>query len=272
VYDGDTLYPLRARVELGTRLPAVLRKFPRNDDFARAHLDEVFGEKNLAAAEVRQADNFSSGVFLSQPDGSYRFEAFPRAAQIGPIQGIVAADLDGDGLADVCAVQNTDAAIPRYDGGVGIFLRGKGDGRFEAIAPAQSGLLVPGNGRALAVADFNADLCPDLFFTRQGGTTGFLASQAAGLRWLKIKLRDGKYNADAIGARVQLVFTHQKPRYYEIGCGGGWFSQSAPEIYVAVPPGSRLTEALVTWPDGHTSHHADAPEHGLWTIQNPGRP
>ncbi len=270
VYDGDQLYPLRARVDLGARLPFVLRKFPRNDDFARANMIQVFGEQALAAAAVFRADNFSSGVFLSQTDGTYRFEAFPRIAQIGPLLGIVALDLDGDGRADIGGVQNSDAAIPRFDGGVGIFLRGNGDGTFAAVEPAQSGVVVPGNARALVTLDPEGNARPGLFVTRLGGPAAYLANQAAGARWLKVQLRGSRGNPDAVGAQVKLVLLRGATTFHEIGLGGGWLSQSAPCIFVAIPAGERVVEAAVRWPDGTLSRHADPPPQGLWMIERPG--
>ncbi|HEY0947696.1 MAG TPA: FG-GAP-like repeat-containing protein, partial [Opitutaceae bacterium] len=268
VHDNGKLYPLRARADLASRFPAVLRKYPKNNDYARAELTSVFDQKALAAAAVHHADNFSSGVFLSQPDGTYQFHAFPRVAQIGPIQGLVAADLDGDGFADIGAVQNTDIAVPRFDGGVGIFLKGKGDGSFEPLEPARSGFILPGNGRARAVIDATGDARPDLFLTRHGGSAELLANPAGAARWLKLQLRAGAGNPDAVGARVQIVFARQPPVFHETGLGGGWFSQSAPELFVAIPDEDRIVEAIVTWPDGHVSRHAapGAPETMLWTI------
>ena len=43
---------------------------------------------------------------MSQADGTYRFEPLPRIAQIAQLQGMVAGDFDGDGHADIFAVQN----------------------------------------------------------------------------------------------------------------------------------------------------------------------
>ncbi len=272
VYDGSAIYPLRARGDLGTQLPFVLRKFPKNDDFAKATLAQVFGEETLRTADVFRADNFSSGVFLSQPDGTYRFAAFPRAAQIGPMQGIVAADLDGDGKVDVCAVQNTDIATPHFDGGVGILLKGHGDGTFESIAPAQSGVVVPGNGRGLVIADLGAPARPDLFITRQSGPTEFLANQTAETNWLEVKLEGTPGNPDAIGARIKLVFSDGPALTDEIGLGGGWLSQSVPAVFVGTSANRHVSEAVVTWPNGQVSHHRNAPPHGRWTLRMPANP
>jgi hypothetical protein len=247
----------------------VLRKFRRNDDFAHATMKEVFGEESIATAEIHQADNFSSGAFLSQPDGTYRFEPFPPVAQISPMQGIVATDLDGDGKPDICAVNNTDVAIPRFDGGVGIFLKGNGDGTFEALGPAQSGVLVEGNAKALVVIDPTEDAHPDLFLTRHGGESEFLANENVTTRWLGVRLRGINANPDAVGARLRLIFSDGAVTHHEIGLGGGWLTQSTPCLFAAVPNNGRLVEAIVTWPDGRVSHHTDAPEQGSWRIRQP---
>ncbi|PTY07095.1 hypothetical protein DB347_07215 [Opitutaceae bacterium EW11] len=269
VYDGNTLFPLRARADLGVRLPFVLRKFPKNDVFAKATMADVFGERILTTAKVCRAENFSSGVFLSRADGTYRFEAFPRISQIGPMQGVVAADFDGDGFADVCAVQNTDVAIPRFDGGVGIFLHGRGDGTFEAREPAQSGVLVPGNGRALVLFDPTDNAAPGLFLTRHGGQTDFLANAAADVRWLKVRVHGDRGNPDTIGARVKWSLSNGQTGSQEIGLGGGWLSQSAPNVWIALPRDVRVLEATVVWPDGRVSRHVDAPAQGRWALNQP---
>ena len=263
VYDGDTLYPLRGRADLGARLPLILRKFQRNDAFAKATLKDVFGEKPLAAATRLEADNFSSGVFLSQPAGTYRFAPFPRTAQIGPISGLVAADLDGDHRADVAAVQNSDIAVPRFHGGVGVFLKGGGDGTFTSLSPEESGLVLPGHGRALVLLDPADDSRPGLFLTQHGGRSEFLANETPATRWVKLRLAGRAGNPAAIGARVQLTFADGRATHHEIGLGGGWFSQGAPEIFAA----GEITEATVRWPDGHTSRHTEAPAQGEWLIQ-----
>lgn len=267
VYDGDRLYPIRSRADIGTRLPAVLRNFPKNDNFARATMADVFGEKALASAQKYQADNFSSGVFLSQPDGTYRFSAFPTEAQIGPIIGLAAADFDGDGSVDIIATQNTDITTPRFDGGVGIFLKGHGDGAFTAVSPARSGIAIPGNGRAVTIVDPSESGRPDVFLTRHSGATVFLANQSTDVRWIKLKLRGAKTNPDAIGARVRCVYAQRAPSFDEIGLGGGWLTQSSPCCWIALNKDDRLVEAVVTWPDGQVTRHRDAPSGGDWIIQ-----
>jgi enediyne biosynthesis protein E4 len=269
-HDSDAEYPLRSRGDLAKRLPLVLRRFPRNDDFARAPLSAVLGAEAITAADVFKADQFSSGAFLSQPDGTYRFTSFPPAAQIGPMQGIVAADLDGDGAADVCAVQNSYSALPHFDGGVGIFLKGAGDGTFAALAPAKSGIVVTGNARALVLIESSAQSRADLFVTRQGGTSELLLSQISQVRWLNLRLRGKPGNRDAIGARLIVEYSDGSRQHAEAGAGSGWLSQSSPSLFLTTSPARHVTKITVHWPEGDTTEHRHPPANGTpWLLQRP---
>ncbi|HXQ81594.1 MAG TPA: VCBS repeat-containing protein, partial [Opitutaceae bacterium] len=87
-YEGDRLYPWRTRRDLGSAIPSILKRYPTFDSYGRATLGEILGEENLAKAKRFAATELRSGVFLSQPDGTYRFEPLPRIAQIAPLQGI----------------------------------------------------------------------------------------------------------------------------------------------------------------------------------------
>jgi hypothetical protein len=265
-YDGDRLFPVRSRTDLGARLPFVLRKFPKNDDFARADLARIFGDETLKQATRYIADNFSSGVFLSQRDGTYRFQPFPRVAQIGPIPGIVAGDFDGDGQPDVGALQNADIAVPRFDGGVGIMLAGTGEGDFRPVAAAESGVVVPGNGRALVVLDPTGTGRPGLFGTRQSGPSIYLQASGSDRRWVSIRLRGDGGNADGIGAKIELMYANGRVTHHEISLGGGWLSQSAPVVRAAALAGNPIVKARVTWPGGKVTEHTHAPESGNWIL------
>jgi len=136
-YEGDKLYPWRIVRDLGAVIPSVLKRYPKFDLYGRATLGEILGEDKLARAQRFAATEFRSGVFLSQPDGTFRFEPLPRIAQIAPFQGLVAGDFDGDGHADIYAVQNSYAPIPyvgRFDGGLGQFFARRRPWTFHAGA------------------------------------------------------------------------------------------------------------------------------------------
>ncbi|HUG10183.1 MAG TPA: VCBS repeat-containing protein [Opitutaceae bacterium] len=172
-FEGDSLFPWRTRKDIGKLAPDVLKRFPRNNAFARATLPEILGEARLSAARRFAATELRSGVFLSQTDGTHRFVPFPRIAQIAPVQGIAIADFDGDGLADVYLVQNRRATPPSFgdfDGGLSQLLLGDGEGNFSPVPPADSGLVVAEETTAVAVHDLDNDGWPDLVVTRGDGS------------------------------------------------------------------------------------------------------
>jgi len=75
-YEGDRLYPLRIVRDVGAVIPSVLKRYPRFDLYGRATLGEIFGRTSWPrpGASPRQS---SERLFLSQPDGTYRFEPCP---------------------------------------------------------------------------------------------------------------------------------------------------------------------------------------------------
>ncbi|MEO6003361.1 MAG: VCBS repeat-containing protein, partial [Opitutus sp.] len=172
-YEGDKVYPRRTRKVLGAEVPSILKRFPRNDAYARATLGEILGEDKLAKAQRFAATELRSGVFLSQSDGTYRFVPFPRLAQISPVQALVCADFDGDHQMDVFVVQNSYAPIPsvgRFDGGLSGLLHGDGHGGFTVVPPVESGLIVPGDAKDARAIDVDGDGLIDLVVTRNEGT------------------------------------------------------------------------------------------------------
>ena len=261
-YEGDKLYPWRTRRELGASIPSILKRFPRNDFYARATLGEILGEDKLAKARRFAATEFRSGVFLSQPDGTYRFEPLPNVAQISPIQGLVAGDFDGDGHADIYAVQNSYAPIPavgRFDGGLGQLLRGDGHGHFTPVPPVESGLLVPGDAKALAVFDLDQDGWPDFLVTRNNDTTlAFRNNGVAGHNSLRIILRGPAGNPTAVGARITVELTDGTMQTGEVYAGSGYYSQSTAACFFGYLDANPPKQIRVRWPSGATSGQ-DAP-------------
>jgi hypothetical protein len=259
-YEGDRLYPWRTRRDLGAAIPSVLKRFPRNNAYAHATLGEILGDDRIASAQRFAATELRSGVFLSQPDGTYRFEPLPLIAQISPLQGLVAGDFDGDGNADIYAVQNSYAPIPlvgRFDGGLSQFLRGDGHGHFAPVPPAESGLIVPGDAKALAVLDIGHDGWPGFLVTRNNDTTlAFRNAGAFGRRSLCILLRGPPGNPTGVGARITVELADGTARMSEVFAGSGYYSQSAAGCFLGYPDSNQPRKVRVRWPSGTDAEYA----------------
>ena len=265
IRENGRLYPRRMSKDLAAKIPAIRKKFPLNDDFARATLGEVLGEDRLAAAQRYAATEFRHGVFVSQPDGTWAFSPLPRIAQIAPIQGLVAGDFDGDGLADIVAVHNSHAPIPfigRFSGGLGQWLRGDGRGGFAAVEPAVSGLVVPGDAKALVTLDLDDDGAPDLVVSRNNSSTlAFLNRPAADRRFLRIILVGPAGNRTAIGARVTVALCDGSRQVVEVQAGSGYYSQSSSACFLGYGADNPPAALEVRWPSGVSSRH-DIPADG----------
>jgi hypothetical protein len=258
-YEGDKIYPWRSRRALGAVMPSLLKRYPKTDLYARATLGELFGDQKLAKADRLAATELRSGILLSQADGTYRYEALPHLAQIAPLQGTVVGDFDGDGRTDIYAVQNSYAPIPavgRFDGGLSLLLLGDGHGHFTPAPPAQSGLLVPGDAKGLAVLDLNDDAWPDFFVTRNNDSTlAFQNGSRRGHHPLKITLHGPKGNRTAIGSRLTLEHADGATETVEIQAGSGYYSQSAAAAFFGYTEANPPKQLRIRWPSGATSAH-----------------
>jgi len=173
-YETDgRLYPLRGRSKLASIFPWLRKKFQTYADFSHATVEDLFPPERLRAATRLAATELASGIFLQQADGTFKFSPLPRAAQLAPINGFVCADLDGDGNADLFCVGNFFGPEPttgRFDGGVGLLLHGDGQGNFTPVSPAVSGLVVPGDARAVVrLAPLGKDDSPRLVVGQSHG-------------------------------------------------------------------------------------------------------
>ncbi len=259
-YEGDKLYPWRSRRDLGAVIPSVLKRFPRNDAYARATLGEILGDDRLKAARRFAATELRSGVFLSQPDGTYRFEPLPRIAQIAPFQGLVAGDFFGEGKADVYGVQNSYAPIhlvSRFDGGLSQLLRGNGQGHLDPVAPVESGLVVPGDAKALAVMDLGDDGWPGFVVTRnRASALAFQAAGRAGRLPLKIRLHGPPGNPTGVGSRISVEYADGTTLASEVYAGSGYYSQSSAATFFGYRTSNPPRAIHVRWPTGAVTRTA----------------
>jgi hypothetical protein len=249
--------------QVGQRAAGGPAALPTADAYGRATLGEIVGEARLAKAQRFAATELRSGVFLSQPDGTYRFQPLTRIAQISPLQGMVAGDLEGTGRAGVYAVQNSFAPVPavgRLDGGLSQLLRGDGRGNLAAVPPAESGLVVPENAKALAVADLDGDGWPGFLVTRNNGTTlAFHHGGRAGRQPLRIVLRGPPGNPTAVGSRVTVTYRDGSAETSEVDAGSGYYSQSTAALFFGYPDANPPVEIRIVWPSGRHTVTAFAP-------------
>jgi hypothetical protein len=163
VYNHGTSYPIAMRDELLTALPYLKPRYPRYADYAGETVTDIFSPAQLAGATVKQAHTFATALVRNNGDGSFTLVPLPLEAQLAPVYGILAQDVNGDGKRDLLLAGNFDGvqpAIGRMSASYGLLLRGEGSGRFTPLGTTQSGFLVHGQARDIQrVRTRRGDLC-----------------------------------------------------------------------------------------------------------------
>ena len=149
-YTDGVSHPLALRDDLLGAIPVLKPRFPTYASYARATTADLFSPQQLAGAVRKQAYTFATALVRTNGDGSFTIVPLPRAAQLAPVYGILAADCDGDGHQDLLLAGNFNGVKPEIgsmSASYGLFLRGDGRGGFTPVEAAQSGFLVPGQAR-----------------------------------------------------------------------------------------------------------------------------
>lgn len=221
---------------LGESWSEIRARFPTRRGFGKASVSDLLG-KAASLARISEASVLESMVFLNRGD-HFVARPLPSQAQWSPAFGVAAADFDGDGFEDVVLAQNffgSQSETDRDDAGLGLFLRGDGQGGLTAWGPNESGLTVPGEQRAVAVADFDQDGRTDLVITQNREVTQVLRNTGA-KRGLRVRIRGDSTNPSGIGCQIRLIFQGSRMGpVREIRAGSGYLSQDGPVLVMGTP-------------------------------------
>lgn len=109
---------------------------------------------------LKLMSNTSQSCYLrNEGNGKFTMIPLPKLAQTSTLNGMVVDDFDGDGNLDVAINGNdygTEVGTGRYDALNGLVLKGDGKGNFSPQSILQSGIYLPGDGKALVKLQSNS--------------------------------------------------------------------------------------------------------------------
>jgi enediyne biosynthesis protein E4 len=231
-------------------MPFLARHFRTFQSWGETDIQRALGDY-LARSQKLEAAWRASTVLLNRHT-HFEVVSLPLEAQLSPAFAVAIADADGDGSEDIFLSQNffgVDLETSRYDAGRGLWLRGDGRGRFEAVPGHVSGVKVYGEGRGAALADYDGDGRVDLVVAQNRGETRLYRNRVArpGLR-VRLERSDG--GEPAIGAVARLKFGEKWGPARELQAGSGYWSQNSPVLVLARP--TQPTQLWVRWPGGRS--------------------
>jgi len=218
--------PLNTFARVSHAIPKVAERIRTFSRWADATVGQALGPDSARTATFG-ATTMDHLVLLNR---GARFEAIPlpREAQFAPAFHAGVADYDGDGNEDVFLSQNffaTEISVPRYDAGRSLLLTGDGKGGLTPIPGRRSGLMVYGEQRGAAHADYNGDGRLDLVVSQNAAETRLFLNRGA-TPGLRVRLQGPPGNPDGIGAQVRLVYGNRMGPVREVHAGSGYWSQN----------------------------------------------
>jgi hypothetical protein len=149
-FNGGASHPLSLRDDLLGAMPALRARFPTYKSYANKPVQEILTSAELNGAVLRQAYTFATTLVRNDGGGRFTLVPLPDEAQLAPVYGLLATDVDHDGHVDLLLAGNFDGFKPeigRMAASFGLLLRGDGRGAFSPSPAVESGFFVPGESR-----------------------------------------------------------------------------------------------------------------------------
>jgi hypothetical protein len=261
VREGGRLLPKAGWLDLAELKPDWLTEYSSSRDFVEKVLPEYFSDSSFETAQHYEAGTLETGLLINDGTGVFTFEPLPRIAQVSTSYGCILTDVNADGFCDAWIVQNRASPTirqpdPENAGVSQLFMNtGKAENRFLPISPEASGLIAYGAARAVIGTDLNNDDRVDLVASIRNNEPAVFLNQSAASMTSPLKVRLDGSDKHPAGARVTVSiegFPIQTAEYY---AGGGYLSQSPPELFFATPKDFVGTaQILIQWADGTSTN------------------
>ncbi len=217
-------YPAQTRDDIVKQMIGMRTRFQNYKTYAEATIDKLFTPEQFTSALRLEANHFESVYLRNDGNGKFTMLPLPQQAQFSTLNGMAAGDYDGDGNLDVVINGNdygTEVSVGRYDALNGLMLKGDGKGNFKALSILQSGIFLPGNGKAMVQ------------LRNKNGECLLAGSQNRGpLKVFQLKQNTRTFAVTPADVSATLYFTDGRKQKQELYFGASFLSQSGRFIAV----------------------------------------
>ncbi len=216
--DIKKLYPIHFWEEINSQSTKFRRKYSSYKQFGQATTETLLTPDDLKGAIMLQANHMESSYIENLGGGKFKMTSLPIAVQVGPVNGMVTADINGDGNLDVAMIGNdygNEVFTGRYDAFTGLVLVGDGHGSFKVIPTAQSGFQVDGDAKALAR------------LTRKDSQLFLGTQNIDSLKVYSVPNSGQLFKPQPMDSWAELIYTTGKKERVEFYYGSGYLSQSS---------------------------------------------
>ncbi len=242
------LAPLTTYARARVAIPDLVRTVGTFAAWADSSVEKSF-KAQMGKMSRMNAVTLDQTAFMNRGD---RFEAVPLAseAQLAPAFAAAIADFDGDGTEDLFLGQNfsqTTIGWPRADAGRGLLLQNDGTGKLVPLTGQRSGLVIYGDQRGAAYADYDGDGRLDLAVSQNAGATRLFHNRGARPA-LRVRVKGTASNPDGVGVQLRLVYGERMGPVREVQAGSGYWSQNGAVQLLGKT--AEPTAIWVRWPGG----------------------
>lgn len=142
--------PVFSRDLMLKQIPPFRKVFPNYKLYSEATIHELLNPEQIKQSMVRSVYTLENSIFVFEK-GKFTRRPLPAEAQLFPVYSIEICELTGDTTNDIILTGNQFGWQPEIgsnDAGYGIVLKGSGTGKYLAIPPSESGLIIQGEVRS----------------------------------------------------------------------------------------------------------------------------
>jgi enediyne biosynthesis protein E4 len=144
-------YPVNGFDDAVRQLPVLKLRYEGYEEFAKATLQEIYGEQMLKASLHYKANTFASYWIENKGKGEFTMNKLPNWAQFSSINDMAEIRYKDNSTAFIVAgnLYVSEVETPRNDASIGLVLLSDAKGEIKVVPPAESTLIIKGEVKAI---------------------------------------------------------------------------------------------------------------------------